>query len=138
LEDKLNVTTLDPIDDQGWDGILEPYEAEWCKCVWQPQNGFDGMASVGGLMFSCYALVLVVAAGFNVGAKKVAHTLARATVNRRSCAAKVPAQKVGRITMYDVRLTQAQDRATRASSVVVDPDEVALSTDDKVDVCPDS
>ena len=90
------------------------------KNEWQPQNGFDGMATVGGLVMICYALVLLVAAGFNVGAKKVRHTLARATVNRRSCAAKVPAQKVGRITMYDVRLTQAQDRATRASSVVID------------------
>ena len=54
---------------------------------------------VGGLVMICYALVLLVAAGFNVGAKKVRHNLARATVNRRSCAAKVPAQKVGRITM---------------------------------------
>ena len=119
-------------------GAVLEYERAHCKCEWQPQNGFDGMAIVGGLVMICYALILLVAAGFNVGAKKVRHTLARATVNRRSCAAKVPAQKVGRITMYDVRLTQAQDRATRASSVVVDPDEVASSTDDKVDVCPDS
>ena len=119
-------------------GAVLEYERAHCKCEWQPQNGFDGMATVGGLVMICYALVLLVAAGFNVGAKKVRHTLARATVNRRSCAAKVPAQKVGRITMYDVRLTQAQDHATRASSVVVDPDEVTSSTDDKVDVCPDS
>ena len=122
-------------------GAVLEYERAHCKCEWQPQNGFDGMATVGGLVFGDDLLragILLVAAGFNVGAKKVRHTLARATVNRRSCAAKVPAQKVGRITMYDVRLTQAQDRATRASSVVVDPDEVASSTDDKVDVCPDS
>jgi len=119
-------------------GAVLEYERAHCKCEWQPQNGFDGMVIVGGLVMICYALVLLVAAGFNVGAKKVRHTLARATVNRRSCAAKVPAQKVGRITMYDVRLTQAQDRATRASNVVVDPDEVTSSTDDKVDVCPDS
>ena len=43
-----------------------------CLCDWMPNNGFDGFASGTAVVSLAFAVVLLVAAAFNVGAKKPA------------------------------------------------------------------
>ena len=43
-----------------------------CLCDWMPNNGFDGFASGTAVVSLAFAVVLLVAAAFNVGAKQPA------------------------------------------------------------------
>ena len=77
-----------------------------CSCEWQPKNGFDGEATLVGLLGIGYALVLVVAAIFNVGVKLVAATtedLTEPTAVRRASLTKVRADKGGQLAMADLK-----------------------------------